>query len=150
MAPEQGDSLGVTGKFQGESTIIKVNPRLGLIFGFAGICTVDGSPFYDADNEHWPDESMLVDSTEFAKNCRVACDMHSRDGDDEPVPSGAVVHTFPLTREIAESLEITTKYTGLLIAMAPDDPEIIAKAERGEYRGFSLGGDVLESEYEED
>lgn len=136
-------------RFQNETQILKVSTELGLIFGFAAICKVDGVDFYDADDEHYPEESMLRDSTEFAKNSRVACTMHKRDADGNPVQTGGVIHTFPLTTEIAAALEITTKRTGLLIALAPDDPTDLEKARNGEYTGFSIGGEILDAEYEE-
>lgn len=127
--------------------ILKVSDELGLIFGFAAICKVDGEDFWDSDNEHYPEESMLRDSTEFAKSSRTACDMHAREGDGiEPVSAGGIVHTFPLTTEIAKALEIQTRRTGLLIAMAPDDPAVLEKARSGEYTGFSIGGSVVEAE----
>lgn len=135
-------------RFQTETQILKVNAELGLIFGFAAICKVDGEDYWDTDGEHYPEDAMLRDSTEFAKSSRVGCLMHERDPDGNPVQSGGVIHTFPLTTDIAKALDITTKRTGLLIAYAPDDPAVLEKARNGEYTGFSIGGAVLDAEYE--
>lgn len=132
-----------------DAQIIKVSSELGLIFGFAVICKVDGEDFWDSDDEHYPEESMLADSTEFAKNSRIACTMHARDSEGQPVQDGGVVHTFPLTTEIAKALGIETRRTGLLIALAPDDEETLEKARSGFFTGFSIGGDILDSEYVE-
>jgi len=134
--------------FQTETTILKVSTELGLIFGFAAICKVDGVDFVDSDNEHYPEEAMLADTTEFAKSRRVACTMHARDANGNPVEDGGVVHTFPLTTEIAKALDIQTRVTGLLVALAPDDPATIEKARRGEFTGFSIGGAVIDAEYD--
>jgi len=136
-------------RFQTETQILKVSSELGLIFGFAAICKVDGEDFYDSDDEHYPEESMLADSTEFAKSSRVGCLMHERDAAGQPVQSGGVIHTFPLTTEIAAALDISTKRTGLLIAYAPDDPAVLEKARNGDYAGFSIGGAILDAEYED-
>jgi hypothetical protein len=136
--------------FQTESTILKVSTELGLIFGFAAICKVDGEDFVDSDNEHYPEEAMLADTTEFAKSRRVACTMHARDAAGQPVEDGGVVHTFPLTTEIAKALDIQTRVTGLLVALAPDDPATIEKARNGEFTGFSIGGAVIDSEYDDE
>ncbi len=94
---------------QTDAQILKVSEELGLIFGFAIICKVDGADFYDSDNEHIEEQAMLEAATDFAKSRRVACDMHARDGSGQPVPDGGVVHTFPLTEEIAKALDIELK-----------------------------------------
>ena len=132
-----------------DAQILKVNSEMGLIFGFAAICKVDGEEFWDSDGEHYPEDAMLADSTEFAKSSRVACTMHARDGNGDPVQDGGVIHTFPLTTEIAKALDIQTRRTGLLVALAPDDPDTLEKAKNGIFTGFSIGGDILEAEYEE-
>ncbi len=134
----------MTNTFQTASTILKVDPGLGLIFGFAMICKVDGEDYYDADDEHFEEQGMLEASTDFAKSNRVACIMHARDGSGVPVQGGVAIHHFPLTTEIAKALEIETKRTGLLMAIAPDSEEDLEKARNGEYTGFSIGGEYLE------
>lgn len=127
--------------------ILKVSEELGLIFGWAAICTKDGAEFWDSDNEHYPEDAMLRDATEFAK-VRVACTMHQRTGGGEPVQSGGIVHMFPMTGEIAKALDIQTNITGLLIAMQPDNKDDLEKAKSGEYTGFSIGGEIIDAEYE--
>jgi len=141
--------MGPMANFQTDSTILKVSTELGLIFGFAAICKVDGEQFVDSDNEYYTEESMLADTTEFAKSQRVACTMHARDEQGRPVQDGGVIHTFPLTTEIAKALDIQTRRTGLLIALAPDDPETLERAKAGEFTGFSIGGGIIEAEYDE-
>ena len=131
--------------FQTDATILKVSTELGLIFGFAMICKVDGEDYYDSDGDHFEEQGMLEASTEFAKSDRVACIMHARDGSGVPVQGGVAIHHFPLTTEIAKALDITTKRTGLLMAIAPDDPDELEKARDGIYTGFSIGGSIIEA-----
>lgn len=119
---------------------LKVDEDLGLILGFAIVCTEDGEPYFDLQGDHIPEDAMLKATTDFMKNARVACSMHARDEAGNVVQDGAVIYAWPMTAEIAASLEITTKRTGLLVGIAPDNPETLAKARRGEYRGFSIGG----------
>lgn len=140
-------------KFQADAQILKVDTQLGLIFGFAMICKErqeDGTfqEFFDGDepNDSFTEDGMLAASTEFAKSKRVACDMHARDADGQPVQDGGVIHHFPLTEDIAKALGIDTPVTGLLVALAPDNPETLEKARQGIYTGFSIGGSVVESE----
>lgn len=132
--------------FQADTQILKVNDDLGLIFGFAVICKVNGEEFFDSDNEHITEQAMLEAATEFAKSERVACDMHARDAAGRPVQDGGVIHIFPLTTDIAKALDIETRQTGLLVALAPDNPETLEKARNGEYTGFSIGGSIIEAE----
>lgn len=132
--------------YRKDAQILKVDTGLGLIFGFAMVCKIGGEDYYDTQGDHITEQAMLEASTEFAKSSRVACDMHARDDTGVPVQGGAVIHTFPLTSEIAKSLGIETPQTGLLIAMAPDDPELLEKARNGEYTGFSIGGARIEDE----
>ncbi len=119
------------------SEILKVDESLGLVFGFAIICKVDGEDHFDLQADHIPEGVMLKGSLDFAKGKRVAKEMHQGES------VGDVVFMFPLTSEIAASLNIVTKHTGLLIAMQPDDPEVLRKFATGEYTGFSIGGTAV-------
>ena len=121
-------------------SVAKVDDSLGIVFGYAIICTEDGEPYFDTQNDYITEESMLKCAADFMQNSRVAGDMHKSAEDH-----GNIVFAFPLTAEIAKSLEIETKTTGLLIAMKPD-ADGLAKFKSGERTGFSIGGEVLESE----
>jgi hypothetical protein len=138
-------------EFRTDAQILKVNAELGLIFGFAMICKVrdeNGNlvPYNDTDDDQFDEVGMLEAITKFAVTKRVACSMHARDEDGEPVQDGGVIHHFPLTSEIAKALDIITPMTGLLVALKPDNPETLEKARRGEFTGFSIGGEVIEAE----
>jgi hypothetical protein len=122
-----------------DATVVKVNAKLGLVFGYAVVCKVEGEDFYDHHQDHIPEESMLKAAVGFMKSDRVSGDMHARDADDQPVQDGNVVFAFPMTQEIADSLGIVVKQTGLLVAMQPS-PSVLKKFESGEYTGFSIGG----------
>jgi len=118
------------------SSILKVDDSLGLVFGFAIVCKADGEPYFDLQGDHIPEPVMLKGSFDFAKNSRVAKEMHTGD------QIGDITFMFPLTGDIADSLGIVTKHTGLLIAMKPDSPEVLKKFADGEYTGFSIGGNA--------
>lgn len=116
-------------KFQ----LAKVDSSLGLVFGFALVCKEDGKDYVDLQNEHIPEDVMLKGALEFAESERMAKEMHRGDS------IGTVVFCFPLTEEVAKAMDITTKRTGLMIAMKPT-PEVLAKFQDGTYTGFSIGG----------
>lgn len=113
---------------------------LGLVLGWAIICEEDGVPYFDTQDDHIPEASMLKAATDFAMNSRVLGDMH------RSAEGGSVVHTWPMTKDIAEAFGITTKTTGLMIAVKPATSEMLEKFRSGEYTGFSIGGRRLVDE----
>lgn len=120
--------------------IAKVDDGLGLAFGWALVCKKAGADYFDLQGDHIPEGAMLEAATEFMLSARHAGDMHARNEADEPVAKGTVVFAFPLTCDIAKAMNIQTGQTGLMIAMKPSDPAILAKFKSGEYTGFSIGG----------
>lgn len=128
----------MTTSFQ-KAQVVKVDSNLGLVFGFAIVSTSDGEPYFDLQGDHIPDDAMLKAATDFMEHSRTAKAMHAGE------KAGSVVFAFPLTAEIAKSLDITTKRTGLLIAMKPD-ADMLSKFVDGTYTGFSIGGHYEEVE----
>lgn len=123
--------------------ILKVDEELGLVLGWAIICTIEGQQYFDKQGDHIPDYSMLDAAVDFMLNSRVAKEMHV--GDEK----GVVVFAWPMTTEIAKSFGIETSQTGLMIAMKPDNPEMLEKFRDGTYNGFSIGGHRLKDHTEE-
>lgn len=144
------------------SKLVKVNEVLsvdaehGLVIGFAIVSTVDGEPYYDLNvdqegvhkgekvPENIPDSAVLDAYVDVRK---VGTDlpgnvMHS--GPD----SGVYYDLFPLTKEIADALDITTKRTGLLCVYKPEQ-EVLAKFKNGTFTGFSIEGGRVEYVEEE-
>jgi hypothetical protein len=126
-------------EFMTTATVAKVDSALGLVFGYAIVCKIDGEDYFDVQGDNIPEDAMLKASTDFMLHSRVAKDMHA--GDEV----GPVVFAFPLTTDIAKSLGITAGKTGFLIGMKPGK-DILAKYESGEYTGFSIGGHRIQDE----
>jgi hypothetical protein len=133
-------------EFTTSATFVKVEESLGLIMGYAIVCKQDGEEYYDLQGDHIPEDAMLKAAADFMLDCRVAGEMHQRDADGKVIKAGSVVFCWPMTSDIAKALGITVEKTGLLVAIRPDDPEALAKAKRGEYRGFSIGGKRIKDE----
>lgn len=131
---------GVPQKLDKFCKVAGVDDSLGLVFGWAIICKEAGEDYWDVQEDHIPEKSMLHSATDFMANSRVIKEMHAGEG------KGTVVFAWPMTGDIAEAMGITTKNTGFMIGVKPDDPEILAKFKSGEYTGFSIGGTRLEDE----
>ena len=114
--------------------VVKVDSSLGLVFGWGIICKVGGEEYYDSHLDHIPEDVMVEASSDFMENSRACKSMHFG-----PV-NGTLVHSFPLTTEIAKAMGIETKQTGWMVAMKPSDETVLQKFRSGEYSGFSIGG----------
>lgn len=132
------------GDFRTGSEVCKVDEDLGLVFGFGVICTENGEPYFDKQDDHVPDAAMLEAAAEFVSRSSATTDMHARDEDGAIPVDGEVVFAFPLTAEIAKAYGIETPKTGLMVGVRPS-PEVLAKFRSGAYRGFSIGGRRIES-----
>ena len=120
-------------EFQFSGEILKVQEDLGLVLGWAIVCKVDGQPYFDLQNDHIPEESMLKAAADFMVNSRAAAEMHNR------ADAGTVVFAFPLTEDVKKAFGIECSKSGLMIAIRPD-AEMLQKFKDGELTGFSIGG----------
>lgn len=119
--------------------VCKVDTGLGLVFGWAQICKVNGEDYYDSDNQHMPEAVTLGDNESgwlgFMKTARVHKAMH----DGKQV--GDVVFAFPAFSDIMKSLGFEPiGKTGIIAAVQVSDKPTLQKFHSGEYTGFSVGG----------
>ena len=126
--------------------VLKVDESHGIVLGWAIVCKKDGCDYFDLQDDHIPEESMLSALVDFMQNSRVAKEMHS--GDE----IGPIIFAFPLTTDIAKAFEIETKKTGAMIAMKPYSSDMLAKFRPGDdgsppvLTGFSIGGHRIHDE----
>lgn len=119
--------------FELRAEVVKVDDTLGLVMGYAIVCTEGGKPYFDLQGDHVPDDSMLKAAADFMLNSRVAREMH-RGGE-----AGTVVFAWPMTAEVAKAFGVSSPRTGLMIAMKPS-ADVLKKFQLGEFTGFSIGG----------
>jgi hypothetical protein len=123
--------------------VLKVNEKLGLVFGWGMVCSKGGKPYRDTDRERITTSEMLKSVTEFsAESERPTDEMH--DGEED----GTVVFSFPVTDEIAKTFGFSFDLSdpdqvneGWMVAVKPSS-EVLAKFADGTYTGFSVGGGV--------
>jgi hypothetical protein len=113
--------------------VVKVDDRLGIVFGFAAVTTVDGEPYMDTQGNTIAPDALVKAAADYMQGPRDVGEQHQSLG------RGKVVFCFPLVPDIAKALHIETPVTGLLIGMKPDDA-LLAKYRSGELRSFSIGG----------
>jgi hypothetical protein len=125
---------------KGFSTFFKVaavDEDLGLVYGWGIICKESGVDYYDSQQNHIPEGAMVAAVTDFMKSSREMGEQHVRMG------AGSVVHSFPLTTEVARKMDIQTGRTGWMVACAPD-PVMLKAFKDGKLTGFSIGGEHIE------
>jgi len=121
------------------SQIAKVDEELGLVFGYGIVCKMDGEPYVDLQNQHIPEQVMLESALDFALHVNKGLDMHGK-GDNGFEKIGGYPFLFPMTTEIAKSLDIQIKKSGLLVALKPTAVDVLQKFKDNTYTGFSIGG----------
>lgn len=116
--------------------MIKVDEGKRLVFGWAQICLVNGEPYFDTDNQHFPEDVTLDGWTEFMRSdLRAHKAMHYGDS------VGDVVFAFPMLSDIAASLGFTDlPQTGIIAAVYVADDDVLRKFQTGEFTSFSIGG----------
>jgi hypothetical protein len=127
--------------------ICKVDETLGIVFGWAIVCKIDGEDYYDLNvdssgervPEHIPEDAMLKATVDFMSGERAGNEMHA--GPDK----GTFVCAWPMTSEIAKAMGITTSKTGLMVAYKPP-ADVLSKFKDGTYTGFSIEGSRLASQ----
>lgn len=119
--------------------MIKVDAGKRLVFGWAMVCTKAGEPYYDTDNQHFPEEVALDAWSEFMKvDQRTHKAMHN----GEEV--GKVLFAFPMTTDVAASMGFTDlPQTGIIAGVYVEDDDTLAKFKSGEYKSFSIGGQAV-------
>jgi len=127
-----------------ETSVCKVDRKLGLVFMRAIVCKIDGEPYYDLGSvdestgeayaDHISEEEMLEAVTDFMLKARTVKAMHAGGS------RGVVVHSWPETAETAKAYdEPAPRITGWKVAVKVDD-DLLAKLESGEMTGSSIGG----------
>lgn len=125
--------------FELRTEVVKVDDRLGLVMGYAIVCTEDGQPYFDLQGDHIPEDTMLKAALDFMEHSQVAKEMHTGE------QAGTVVFAWPMTEDIAKAFGVLTRQTGLMIAIKPSK-DMLEKFQLGELTGFSIGGERLKDE----
>jgi len=124
-------------------TILKADDDERIVWGWASVVTEKGVPVVDKQGDVISPEEISKAATEFMLDVRVAKAMH------EGEQVGHVVHSFPLTNELAKALGIQSEREGWIIAQKITDDETWARVKSGELSAFSIGGNAITEAYED-
>jgi hypothetical protein len=120
-----------------KADILKVDEDERIVWGWAYVSTVKGVPSVDHSNESVSPEVLVKAATNFMLSVRTAKAMHQGDS------VGEVVHSFPLTKELGESLGVSSDREGWIICMKIHDEKVWQSVKSGELSAFSIGGRAL-------
>lgn len=120
--------------------ILKFNKDERMVYGWASVSTVDGELIADHHNDVITPVSIEKAATQFMLTNRVAKQMH------KGTKIGDVVHSMPITLDIAKSLGIETDREGWIVGVKVYDDEVWNKVKDGTYRAFSIGCRAIRKE----
>ena len=119
----------------------KFNDEEQIVYGWASVSTVDGEPLIDRQGDYIPIDVLEKATTEFMEQNRDGHTMH------EGVVTGRVVHSMPISKEIAQALGIHTDREGWIVGYKVYDEKSWDRVKRGELKAFSIGGHARSEEY---
>lgn len=126
---------GKTDEVSATARLVKTSDELGLAFFWAFTSTnPDGSEHFDLHSDQvLADNDMIKAAAEFMEKGGAVDEMH------DSAQTGHVVFAMPMTPEIASAYGVTTKTSGLMVAIRPS-AEAMAKLKDGTYSAVSIAG----------
>jgi len=136
---ESGTSVSEMTKteVQIEGQIVKQLDEERLAFGWAYVSTVKGEVSLDHSGEFIRPELLAKAATNFMLSMRTAKRMHSGES------IGEVIHSMPLTNDVAKALGIQSDREGWIIAIKVHDEQVWQDVKSGKLAAFSIGGRAL-------
>ena len=120
----------------GYAIVTKVRNDAGVLEDYFDL-NVDADGMHKGKHvgENITDEAVLESYIDVRKSAAQLPGNDMHEGED----TGVYYDLFPMTEEIAESLDIVVKRTGLLCVYKPE-ADVLAKFKDGTYTGFSIEG----------
>jgi hypothetical protein len=133
---EQDHPYGLEGK------ILKADDEQRMVYGWASVVTEKGEPVIDRQGDVISPETMVKAVNKFMEHVRVGKAMHT----GEQV--GVVVHSFPITKELGDSLGIHSDREGWIVAYKVYDDAVWEMVKSGKLAAFSIGGRATKEDYD--
>lgn len=120
--------------------VIKVDGERRIAWGWASVSTLKGELVVDRQGDTITPTEMEKMADGFMASARTAKAMHAGEG------VGEVLHSLPLTAELAKALGLETDREGWIIGMKIHDDDTWSKFKSGELAAFSIGGKAKRKE----
>ena len=118
----------------GEMLILKLDEEHQVVYGWGSVITEKGMPVEDTQGDVIEAHELLNATTKYMQTERLA--KHNHAGGK----IGEVIHSMPLTFEIAKALGIDTKgREGWIVGMKIHSAPIWERVKKGELKAFSIG-----------
>ena len=124
-----------------EGQVAKFDEEQRIVYGWASVVTEKGVPVVDRQDDVIEPDTLVKAVNDFMENVRVGKSMHKGD------PIGMVLHSLPVTDEIAKSLGIQSDREGWIVAFKVYDDEVWADVKSGKLAAFSIGGRAIKEDY---
>ena len=118
--------------------IIKTDEAQRIVWGWAYVSTEKGELLTDTQGDSIEPVEMVKMANTFMESVRTAKAMHAGEG------IGEVIHSLPLTMELAKALGIESDREGWVVGMKVHDDAVWKRVLAGEFSGFSIGGKAKE------
>lgn len=122
------------------SDVFKSDEEARIVYGWASVITKANEPVVDLHGDVISASELVTATTDFMKSARQSFRMH------KGKQIGQVVHSFPLTYEIAKSLGLETENEGWLVGVHVTDDDTWNSVKKGELSAFSIGGKAIRKE----
>lgn len=123
--------------------VIKVDSERRIAWGWASVSTLKGELVVDRQGDVIAPTEMEKMADGFMASARTAKAMHEGAG------VGEVLHSLPLTKELADALGVQTDREGWIIGMRIHDAKTWQMFKNGTLAAFSIGGKAKRKEIEQ-
>lgn len=134
--PEGGIQAGMdqTADMTKSADVLKLDSERRIAWGWASVSMLKGELVTDLQGDTITPDEMEKMADRFMLSARTAKAMH------EGNQIGEVIHSLPLTAELAKAFGFETDREGWIIGMKIHDDDTWKGFQEGRYRAFSIGG----------
>lgn len=120
--------------------VLKVDDAQRIVWGWAYVSTEDGELLVDTQGDSIEPDEMEKMANDFMLGARTGKVMHSGE------QKSTVIHSFPMTKALADAFGIECKREGWIVAHKIHDDDVWNAYKTGKFTGFSIGGRIGEIE----
>jgi len=121
-------------EYTGDGKILKFDDEQRMFYGWASVVTKNGIPVVDRQGDTIEASTLEKAATRFMFDVRVGKVMH------EGEKKVTFVHSFPVTKEIAGALGISSDCEGWIVGGYVHDDETWELVKSGKLPALSIGG----------